>query len=185
MDNIPNDHIEDSLRQAFERTLAEKVARWQRVKMHQFIPYEFFSSASSECRDMFVDEHYYGCISVVQAVAEGLSRFVAEKNSMKPPGDFGERIALLERRGLISNKLADAFRQTHGNDRNDFHHLNKKVPQDRRKLEARAKECLSALYEIESDIFGYTFSDGSIVYNQPKYWPPQNADGTVTVFVRP
>jgi hypothetical protein len=51
MNEVPDDHVENSLRQAFERPLARKVERWP-VNVHQIITYDFFSVASSECRDM-------------------------------------------------------------------------------------------------------------------------------------
>ena len=36
----------------------------------------FFSAASSQCRDAFIDGHYHGCISLAQALAEGLSSYL-------------------------------------------------------------------------------------------------------------
>jgi hypothetical protein len=55
MSEVPDDFVKGSLRQRLEGTLDEKVKRWQRIKVHQIIPYDFFAAASSECRDMFAD----------------------------------------------------------------------------------------------------------------------------------
>ena len=40
-------------------------------EIQPIIPYTHFAKASSECWDMFDNAHYYGCISLTQAVAEG------------------------------------------------------------------------------------------------------------------
>jgi len=133
---------------------------------------------------MFVAGHYYGCICLVQSVAEGLARFIAEKNGMRPPRGFETNVEKLRKRHLISQDVADALLSIHGKDRNDFHHLNKKIEQDHRKLEARAEECLQGLLRVESEVFAFEYGDdGTINVKHRKYWDI-DSDGNAFVYVR-
>jgi hypothetical protein len=42
----------------------ERAARAARTSVHGVIPAQFFAAASSECRNVFIDGHYYACISL-------------------------------------------------------------------------------------------------------------------------
>jgi predicted nucleic acid-binding protein len=86
--------------------------------------------------------------------------------------------------GVLSQKCIDAFERIKGRDRDDFHHLNKGVATDREKLEKRAEECVSSLYEIETELFGFGIENGTLVPLQPQYWPRPNADKYIRVFLR-
>jgi hypothetical protein len=175
--------IEDSLRQTFLQTLPEQVDRHRRAQMHNLIADEFFSAAATECRDMFVAGHFYGCITLCQSVAEGLAKFIAEKSRMHPPGEFEDNVDSLRRRHLISDEVATALLAIHGLDRNNFHHLNKGVEQHYRKLEARAEECLRHLFVVESTIFAYEIKDGYVQPKHRKFWNI-GPDGTIPGYVR-
>lgn len=177
----PKEQAEQIIRLSFEATFAERVDRRVRVKPHSIIPDHYFSAASVECRDMFVAGYFYGCISLVQAVAEGVSRFVAEANSCPPGGDPQERVRQLHKRGFIGDKVLEAF-DVIWRDRNDFHHLNRRIEVERNKLAARAEECVRAWFLVESDLFGYTTSQGKLVPKNPKYWPKTGSD-TTAVYV--
>jgi hypothetical protein len=168
---------------AFEAQLEARLKRAGRTKVHGIIPHHYFSAASSECREMFIGGHFYGCISLAQAVAEGLSRFIARVHSMSLGKDFLKRVAKLEKRGLISTQGHAAFKQIWGNDRNTFHHLNENVEIDYQTLEARAEECVNALYELESEIFWYDLADEGVLPKHSEYWPKSGPD-TVSVFLR-
>jgi hypothetical protein len=52
-----------------------------------------------------------------------------------------------------------------------FHHLNRQIPTDVKKLEQRTEEGLVALSEIETDVFGYGFNQGAVVPRLPHHWP--------------
>lgn len=49
-----------------EAKFAARAARAGRTRVHGIIPQHFFSAASSECRELFIDGHFYGCISLAQ-----------------------------------------------------------------------------------------------------------------------
>jgi hypothetical protein len=168
---------------AFEAQLEVRLNRAGRTKVHGIIPQHYFSAASSECREMFISGHFYGCISLAQAVAEGLSRFVARAHSMNSGKDFLKRVAKLEKGKLISAESYAAFKRIWGNDRNTFHHLNESIEINYQTLEARAEECVNALYKIESEIFCYDLTNAGISPKHSEYWPKSSPD-TVQVFLR-
>ncbi len=159
------------MRQSFEAKLEYRIERASRTQIHGIIPFHYFSVASSECRNMFLDDYFYGCISIAQAMAEAISRFICKVHNIRAAKALETRIARLEEKKLISSQAADAFRKIHGNDRNTFHHLNEDVETEYQLLQNRAEECVNALYLIESEVFGYDFSDGSIAPKRPEYWP--------------
>lgn len=181
------------IREDDEARFDERVARVQRVKTHKIIPHLWFDVASTECRDLFRDGHFYGCICLSQSVAEGLAKFVLEVHhetvgKQKRPIELCEKpatgrtlIDMLKnlKRGLyqgqpwsvLTEKCLKAFECIEGGDRDDFHHLNKRIITDLKKLEDRAEECVTALYDIESELFGFEFTDGAIIPYQREYWP--------------
>ena len=177
--------VEHVLRESFRATVACQVQRHMKAKVHNIIPLDFFSAASAECKDMYVAGSFYGCITLCQSVAEGLSKFLAEKNTvrLKESGGFKPRVGRLKKADVISEVAANALDTIHGEDRNRFHHLNKEVEQDCRKLEERALECLDALYTVESEVFAYDVDDGRIKPKNKKYWPSEG-EGTLSVDVR-
>jgi hypothetical protein len=167
-----------------------RVARAQRTNVHRIIPLEWFAIASTECRDMFIDGRFYGCICLAQSVAEGMGKFVLEvhrarlgkhrqpiensrgvkgKKLLKTLKDLKCGIRNGQPMSVLSERCLDAFNRIEGNDRNDFHHLNRNVPTDLAALEQRAEECVVALYDIESELFGCEFG-GSLTPYQREYW---------------
>jgi|SRR5579863_1385411 len=170
-----------------------RVARVQRTRLHRIIPHVWFDAASTECRDMFRDGHFYGCICLSQSVAEGLAKFVLEVHRFKV-GKQKRPIELCEKPGtgrqlidwlrslksglyngqpmsVLSEKCLKAFACVEGGDRDDFHHLNKRVITDFTKLEKRAEECVAALYDIESELFGFELTPGGLTPYRSEYWP--------------
>ena len=61
----------------------QRLARLQRVRLHKIIPHLWFDVASTECRDLFRDGHFYGCVCLTQSVAEALAKFVLEVHKEK------------------------------------------------------------------------------------------------------
>lgn len=68
--------IQESIKQEMKQTLSFRAERYSKVKPHGVIPYTPFAPASAECPLFFRDGHFYGCIALVQAVAEAISRFM-------------------------------------------------------------------------------------------------------------
>jgi len=162
-----------------------RFARLARTEVHWLIPAEWFAPASSECRDMFRDGHFYGCICVAQAVGETLATKFLMDHHPAAENEQGDTCAeKLFRAGVITHECRLAFLLIRGDDRNDFHHLNTNVPTERVKLEQRAEECVRALYEIESEVFAYDISlQGTVNPRRPEYWPKVGAN-MMQVFLR-
>ena len=133
---------------------------------------------------MYLDGHFIGAITLSQAVAEGLSEFLCEKNGLKcPRKNHLERVNKLLRENIISHEAKDAFEQIHDG-RKDFHHMNKDIETEYSKLEAKAKLSVDSLYLIEEEMFRFSWADGGeIVQVNPKYWD-KSSDGTSQVFLR-
>ena len=148
-----------------------RAERATRTKVHGIIPNHFFSAASSECRELFINGNYYGCISLAQAVAEALVRYLGEFHHIGAPKNPLLRVRSLHEARAISKDVLEAFDRTRGNDRNTFHHINPDLPTDYVVLEKRAEECVAALYTIESEIFAFDTVDGAIAPKNPQYWP--------------
>lgn len=173
--------IKDSLQQEFNLTIEQRINRQLELRPHPIIPSTHFAKVSAECFNLYRDGHYYGTISLSQAVAEALVRFICQKNLMRASDDYEENIEVLKKRGLISDNLVVLFSQIWG-ERNDYHHLNPEIEQDRNKLELLAKEKLTNLKNIEEDLFGYMVNDGKIRPNHLKYWE-QTAE-TIPTYIR-
>lgn len=166
-----------------EARRAARADRAARTQVHGIIPGEFFAAASSECRDVFIDGHYYACISLSQAVAEGLTRFLGDFHKVGAKKDPRKRVQQLHSKRAISRAAVDAFGRIWGNDRNTLHHLNPDIPTDHQLLERRAEDCVAALFEIESELFAFDVVDGGIAPKTPEYWPKTDAQH-MGVFLR-
>lgn len=88
---------------------------------------------------------------------------------MKPVADFEKNVLTLQRRQLISAKLQEQLLKI-WEKRNDYHHLNPNIEQDRQQLQSMAGEKLKLLQAVESQIFEYRIADGKLVPSHPKYW---------------
>ena len=173
----------EQLKRTDESRFAGRAERAARTKVHGLIPNHFFSFASSECRDVFIDGHYYASISLAQAVAEGLARYLGDFHQVGAKKDPPKRVRRLLSKGVISQRITDAFLRIWGNDRNTFHHVNTDIQTDHQELERRAEECVNSLLEIESDVFAYEISEGKIVPKVHAYWPRVDSEH-LQVFLR-
>jgi hypothetical protein len=176
-----------SLRNHFEATLEDQADRAMRVKLHRIIPNEYFSAVSAECVHDFVSGRFYSCVTLSQSVAEGLAKFLASKNNINVLDDHKALINQLQQKCVISAHAYAAFRRIRGKpkeDRNDYHHLDQNVEQRYHALEARAEECLSALFEIESEVFAFQFDEGRIIPRNTLYWRKGSKPNALQVYVR-
>jgi hypothetical protein len=183
---MTREEIEDHLRRTFEAELPGRIDRYDKSRVHPVIPDGYFAAASSECRDSFVSGNFYGCIVLAQSVGEGLAHFIAETNGLRQVDDHLQQINILQHEGShppISPGAYKGFRDIRGKDRNDFHHLNPNIEQDRLKLEARSLACLEGLFAVESEVFAVEFvGEGRIRHVHPQYWPTRGNE--TEVFVR-
>jgi hypothetical protein len=140
-----------------------------KVKQPIVVPYTEFAPASAECALLFRDGHYYGCISLSQAVAEAITRFLCHRNGWKPNKSFEQNVGKLKARRFISEEIYDKFIKIWEN-RHDYHHLNPSIEIDRQNLESLAYEKIVLLKELESEVFRFTIADGAIRPENMKYW---------------
>ena len=171
----------DTLKQMFERTLGERIERHLEVKPHGIIPNSHFATVSAECYSLYQDGHYYGTISLSQAVAEALVKFLIDRNNLKKGKDYKTNVQRLKKDGVIDSTLEIAFNDI-WKERNNFHHLNPQIEQDRQKLASLAKEKLTDLRDIEKELFAYTTNNGKLVPKYRKYW--DQTGNTISVFLR-
>lgn len=176
------DFLKQKIKSSLEADIENRVQRGLLTKVHPVIPFHHFSFASSECRDLFIDGHFYGCISLCQAMVEALTRFLCKTKKLNI-GDVRARISTLYKNHVTSLQCRDACKKIHANDRNTIHHLNEDTETDYQTLLSRAEECVNALYDIESEVFGYTMKDGAIVPKHPEYWPMAGPN-TASIFIR-
>lgn len=178
---VERKRIENDLRQVFEQSLPTRIQRYMEIKPHPIIANHHFSSVSTECIDLYRDGHFFGCISLIQAVAEALVKFLCFRNGWKPDKVFEENINKLVTRSFISSQIKNFFLEI-WDKRDDYHHLNSTVENDRKKLESMAKTRLDLLSKIESEIFNFKIVDGKISPTNPKYWDIKG--NTATVYLR-
>lgn len=173
--------IKDALKQMFSLTLDQRVNRYIELKPHEIIPNSHFAAVSAEAHELYRDGHFYGTISLTQSVAEALVKFLCQKNGCKQNQNFKENVKQLKTRDKISLELATLFTKI-WKGRNNYHHLNPGIEQDRQKLELLAKEKLTCLKSIEEELFAYRISEGKHIPKYPMYWDQKN--GTTKVFLR-
>jgi len=178
---INKTQAEDTLKQEFQLTFEQRVKRHLELRPHEIIPNSHFAAVSAECYSLYRDGHFYGAVSLAQSVSEALVKFLCTKNGWKPNKEFEANIKELVNRQKIAQELADIFTRV-WKDRNDYHHLNPAIEQERQKLESLAKSKLTDLRIIEADLFAYSSKEGKIVPKYSKYWDINN--GTVPVFLR-
>jgi len=178
---IEKARLKDTLKQMFDLTLEQRIKRSLELKPHGMIPNSHFAAVSAECHLLYRDGHYYGTISLTQAVAEALVKFLCNVNGWRPDKEFEENLRKLEKRRKITEDLKTLFVNI-WKERDDYHHLNPKIEQDRQRLEKLAKTKLSFLNKVEGQLFAYSIKDGKHVPKYPKYWDQK--DGKVPVFLR-
>ncbi len=184
MDDNQKSQWLDFRRKSFEAGLDEAWARAQRVPVLNVIPGEYFSRGSTECRELFINGHFVGCISLCQAVAEGLSKFLIKVKRMRSTKDYKTRCHRLFKEKIISKQSLASFQNIHADDRDDFHHMNETIAVDYQTLERRAEECLTELYKIEAEIFDHRFEQGTLIPKFPEYWSINSESGTASVSLR-
>lgn len=187
-----SERVEKFLTESFFAQLPNMVERKLRFEKHSIIPAHHFSNALSETKESFVWGQYYGSITVAQATAEGIAKFICERSQLEERfftdrhrgANQSERIQELKTKGIISAACAGAFEAIRGTDRNDFHHLNRAIVTELSILEQRAEECLRSLFTIESELFECPLGPGGTLNPKfPKFWNI-GPDGSMPVFIQ-
>ncbi len=175
---------EKELRNSFEARLPGMLERAKAVNLPAMIPDHWFSSAASECAEMYVGGHFYGAISVAQAYVEALGLYLAETQAVRHAKEPCVQWERLVEEKVVSRACGDAACAVYDR-RNDFHHLKKTVETEYRALEERAGSAVKGINRIEAEIFECSASatPGVIEPKNPRYWP-SDGPGTARVFLR-
>jgi len=162
----------------------ERIGRYIRARHHGIVADTPFAPASAECIELFRDGHFYGAISLSQAVGEALVRHMCRSNQWRPAENFEENIRKLRERDFIDAAIESELLRL-WEKRDDYHHLNPTVARDRATLEELALTKIRALGEVERFVFAWAPSEtpGAIRLLRPQYWPDKK-DGRVGVFLR-
>ena len=153
------------------------------TKRHPIIANHYFSHVSSECQLLFDNGYYFGCIALCQSVAEALARFMYEKWTKNEPGKyFYGNIQKMKENKVKPDVTKLLIKIYGGQQRNDFHHLNKTVPTEYEQLRSIATEKINTLNKAESQIFKYDIIDGGLRTEYEQYW--EKKDGHYDTFLR-
>jgi hypothetical protein len=164
-----------------EATVADRVNRHLRVDHHAIVANTPFAGPSSECVALFTDGHFYGCISLSQAVGEALVRHMCRSNHCKVAKNFEENITTLRRRQFIDDAIESEFLQL-WRERDKYHHLNGNIATDRAELEELSFTKIRNLATVEAWVFAHTQGETGLILRHRQYWPtPDSADN---VFLR-
>jgi len=182
-DSVVRRHqIRELLQGKLESSLEGRIDRYIEVHHQNVLAAHHFAEASAECLDLYRDGYFLSTVMVSQSVAEGIFRFLLDRNSMSPDGrERPEMAELLVKNGIVSNLCADAFVHIWRSFRNDIHHMNPKVADI--PFPELAKRNIDDLATIEREIFAYRINNGKLSPVQPKYWDTQ-PDGKVPIFLR-
>lgn len=184
MNELEREVLKSSLRSDLERTIDARVDRYQSVMHQPILAHHHFAHASTECLHLYRDGYFHSCITVTQAVGEGIVTFVAQRNgiSLLAKESKQELARRMKDNGIVSADLVAAFERLQRSYRNDFHHMNPPVAGVDLNEVGKANICDLAI--IEREIFGYDFGpEGTLVPKNRRYWDIAG-DGDVPVLVR-
>lgn len=181
---IERDRLVNELAERCRAFAPERIDRYLKARHHGIVADTPFAPASAECIELFRDGHFYGAISLSQAVGEALVRHMCRSNQWKPAENFEENVRKLRERDFIDAAVESELLRL-WEKRDDYHHLNPTVASDRTTLEELAMTKIRALGDVERFVFGWTPSEtpGAIRLLRPQYWP-EKMDGRVSVFLR-
>jgi len=150
---------------------------------HPIIANHYFSPVSSECQLLFANGHYYGCISLCQSVAEALARFMYETWTKNEPEEyFFGNIKKMKEFKVKPDVTELLIKIYGGQQRHDFHHLNRNIPTDREELRNIATGKIKLLNKAESHIFEYEIIEGGLRPKYELYW--EKKGGAYNAFLR-
>jgi len=180
---IKRKQLEDTLKGDFLATIDERISRYQELDFSQLTPNTHFAFVSVECINLYRDGYFFACIALCQAVAEAIVRLMCERSTFSSISDYyEENVKNLHKRKIQPD--CDELLKEIWKERNDYHHLNLNIPNEKSKLQEIAKGKISALHSIESKVFEFAWTkDGAISPRYPKYWD-FNKDGLLSVYLR-
>jgi hypothetical protein len=173
--------LADSLEQDFVGALDERISRYQELDFVKMTPDAHFAPASAECILLYRDGYFLACTALCQAVAEAVVRLMCERSKFPSiSDDYKENVESLRKR-KIEPDCNQLFKEIWVG-RQDYHHLNPKIPVERKELQETAKSKIATLHKIESTVFEFAVKDGAISPKYPKYWDV--SEGGLDAFLR-
>jgi predicted RNase H-like nuclease len=161
----------DQLRKSFladgEQSLEARIERYIEVNHQNMVAMHHFTLASRECHECYRDGHFIAAIMLAQAVAEGILKFMVERNDIdidSPNRD--KRLAELSNRGFLDSKSQECFNRIFHSFRNDYHHMSSVGSIDHKAL---AKRNIQDLASIEQYVFHCDLDQGAAVPRFPQY----------------
>lgn len=179
---IKRHQLEEALRQECLGSVSERITHYLELNFTQLTPNAHWASISAECILLYRDGYFLACIALCQAVAEAIVRDLYRKNFNKVSSSFENSINKLCSKGKISLDCRTALEEI-WKERNNYHHLNPEVPTEKIKLQATAKSKMTALHNVESEVFAFEWVGGAIKPKYPEYWP-DTQNGLLNVFLR-
>ena len=159
-------HYSNSLH---EQSVEAKAERYLSINHQGIVGNHHFAIASDEAISCFEEGLYISCIMASQAVAEGILKFLVERNPDIDKSLKGaDAILSLETSGYITKASRLAFKRIRESFRNDYHHMNPKVGNIPHK--DLAYKVITSLASIEKEIFEVSFSNGKLIPAVPRYW---------------
>ena len=101
---------------------------------------------------------------------------------MRCSKSFEANVNRLHKEGKITLNCKNTMKTIWEN-RDDYHHLNPVVPNDKNELQHISKSKMIALGIVEAEIFEFELIGGAINPKYPQYWPA-NPNGLLEVFLR-
>ncbi len=107
---------------------------------------------------------------------------MCKRNGFNPKCEFETNPKVLERRRFLSPTTSQTLLNIWA-ERNDYHHLNPSIEQDRKKLKNLARGKALLLNEVEAAVFNYSVNDGKLVPKYSQYWD-EHSPHQVEVYLR-
>lgn len=182
MNSLNIDKRINYLNSLHEQTVEEKAERYLSIDHQGIVGNHYFAVASDEAIRCYEEGLYISCIMASQAVAEGILKFLVERNpDIEKSYKGDEAIAALELNGHITKECRLSFNLIRKSFRNDYHHMNPKVG-DLPHIEL-AYKVVSSLANIEKEVFAVSFKDGVLTPAISRYWDSKK-EGAVECYLR-
>src|SRR5207253_2469722 len=102
--------LKRSICSELERTIEARIDRYLSVNHQWLIADHYFAHASHECLLLYRDGYFTSCIMVAQALADGILKFVAERNNVKELGKEKKQTLAkkMQQNGILSQSFVEA-----------------------------------------------------------------------------
>jgi len=163
--------IKDSIMNEILQGPSDRADRFAQVQEDSLIPDGPFAAPCVECAMLFRDGHYFGCISLTQAILEAVIRHIGQvklKKKQTQEASFDKNLEALHKKNIISDEWKTKLEEMWA-ERHSFHHLRPSVEADHLKLEEIGRNTLTLLNDLGRAFFGFSIHNEILVPHQPEY----------------